>query len=464
MMAMKPDPGAGLDAWLAYLEVLHAKPIDMGLDRVRTVAQRLGLELPCVKIVVAGTNGKGSTCAMLEAMLLAAGYTVGLYTSPHLIAFNERIRLDGRSVPDERIVEQFERIEAARGTVSLTYFEVATLGALLIFQESAPDVAVLEVGLGGRLDAVNIVDADCAIVTSIDLDHMEWLGNTRDEIAFDKAHVFRPGRPAICADPMAPKTLVDHAEAIGADLWLFGRDFNYSGDRLQWAYGGRQQRRSSLAYPSLRGANQLLNASAALAALEALRDQLVVPQQAVRMGLQASLPGRLQILPGQPTVVLDVAHNPHAAAALGQNLDGMGFFAETHAVVGMMADKDIAGVIGKLATRVDHWYCAGLPAPRGKAGADLAAIVNQVLPTISGDPGHAGERAQASVRTPTVSVRRSTLARSADKPAPTVASFDDPVAAFQAAQERAAGNDRILVFGSFATVGPVLKCLGREVY
>lgn len=420
-----------LDQWLAHLETLHPKTIDMGLDRIRSVAQRLDLKLPFVKIVVAGTNGKGSTCAMLEAILISAGYRVGLYTSPHLVRFNERIRVNGELASDAQIIEQFERIDAVRGEISLSYFEYATLAALLLFDASRLDVAVLEVGMGGRLDAVNIVDADCSVVTSIDIDHAEWLGDTREKVGIEKAHVFRAGRPAICADPSPPATVAEHAEKIGADLWRFGKDFNYSGDRQQWAYGGREQRRNGLAYPALRGANQLLNASAALAAIESLRDKLAVPQQAVRVGLlQVSLPGRMQILPGKPAIVLDVAHNPHAASALAQNLNGMAYFPYTHAVVGMMRDKDLKAVVSKLAARVDHWYCASIEGARGATGEELAQIVRSVLP----------ENPDETI---------------------SVTSFDNPVQAFEKAREQASEDDRILVFGSFSTVGPILHKLGR---
>lgn len=429
-----PDPAATLAQWLAYLEALHPKTIELGLERVRQVAQRLDLSLDCIKIVVGGTNGKGSTCAMLEAMLLAAGYKVGLYTSPHLIDFNERARVNGQLVSDAALVEQFAVVEAARGDTSLTYFEFTTLAVLRLFQYARLDAVVLEVGLGGRLDAVNIVDADCAIVTSVDLDHTDWLGDTREKIGFEKAHIYRAGRPAICADPVPPQSLLDHAASIGADLWLFGRDYNYSGDRQQWSYGGRGQRRAALAYPALRGANQLLNASAALAALESLRDRLPVQQQAVRLGLlQATLPGRFQILPGQPTVILDVGHNPHAAAVLAQNLDNMGFHPYTHAVFGMLSDKDVAGVVAKLGARIDHWYCAGLPGPRGGTGQSLAGQVGRALPaTASGS-----ETA-------------------------TISAFDDPVQAYAAASAKAGEGDRIVVFGSFLTVAAVLQSLGRK--
>jgi dihydrofolate synthase/folylpolyglutamate synthase len=424
----RPDATSPLATWLAYLESIHARPIDMGLDRVREVAARMKLDLQAVKIVVGGTNGKGSTCAMLEAILLAAGYQVGLYTSPHLIDFNERARINGENATDAALTEQFAAVDAARGEVSLTYFELTTLAILRLFAQRKLDVVVLEIGLGGRLDAVNIVDADCAIVTSVDIDHTEFLGDTRELIGSEKAHIYRAGRPAICADPMPPASLVAHAEAIGADLWLFGRDFNYSGDKQQWSYGGRGQRRNSLAYPALRGANQLLNASAALAALEALRDQLAVPAQAVRLGLlQVQLPARFQILPGQPTVILDVAHNPHAAAVLGDNLGNMGFYPYTHAVLGMLSDKDIPGVIAKVARHVDHWYCTTLEGPRGLDGEALAAAL-----------------------------RAAGITEGADS---SITAWASPAEAFAAARARAGDGDRIVVFGSFLTVAGVVSSL-----
>jgi dihydrofolate synthase/folylpolyglutamate synthase len=294
---------------------------------------------------------------------------------------------------------------------------------------------VLEVGLGGRLDAVNIVDADCSIVTSVDIDHTDWLGTTREQIGFEKAHIFRAGRPAICSDPLPPQSLVDYATSIGADLWLFGRDFNYSGDRQQWAFAGRAQRRHAMAYPALRGANQLLNASAALAALESLRDRLTVAQQAVRLGLlQASLPGRFQILPGQPTVVLDVAHNPHAAAVLEKNLGNMGFHPYTHAVFGMLSDKDIESVVARMAPRIDHWYCAGLPGPRGLSGEALAARVRAVVERGDNPPD-----------------------------AVTVQAYGSVDAAYSAAREQCTPDDKIVVFGSFLTVAGVLGAAGQPV-
>lgn len=415
-----------LAQWLARIEGLHPRTIDLGLVRVREVAQRLSLSLPCTVITVGGTNGKGSTCAMLEAILLASGYRVGLYTSPHLVRFNERVRLDGLPVEDAALVEQFEAVEAARAGVSLTYFEFTTLAALRLFQQRAPDVVVLEVGLGGRLDAVNLVDADCAIVTSIDLDHAEYLGDTREQVGWEKAHIFRPGRPAICSDPMPPDSLVQYAESIGADLWLHGRDFNHSGDRQQWGYGGRRQRRSGMAYPALRGANQLQNAAGALAALEALRERLPVTQQAVREGLATvELPGRFQVLPGVPVVILDVAHNPHAAAHLAVNLDAMGAFRATFGVFGVMRDKDVDGIIAAIRHRIDHWLPVDLPGPRAAGAAWIAERLAAA--------GVAREGAKSSIEC-----------------------HASPAAALAAARSRAGGNDRIVVFGSFLTVADIL--------
>ena len=393
------------------------------------MAQRLELQMPATSIVVAGTNGKGSTCAMLEAILLAGGYRVGCYTSPHLVHFNERARLNGEPASDAQLIAQFEAIEDARLDTPLTWFEFTTLAILRLFQHTPLDAVVLEVGLGGRLDAVNLIDADCSILTCIDIDHVEFLGDTREQIGWEKAHVFRAGRPAICTDPVPPESVISHAQAIGADLWLFGRDFNYSGDRQQWSYGGRGQRRNSLAYPALRGANQLLNASGVLAVLESVRHTLPVSAQAIRQGFASvELPGRFQVLAGRPTVVLDVAHNPHAAAHLAANLDNMGFFPETYAVIGMLADKDIDATIAHLRKRVDHWICVDLHGPRAASAADVAAR----LRAAGINPGQ-GEDA---VRT--------------------IECSESPRSGLALARARADENDRIVVFGSFLTVADVL--------
>lgn len=417
-----------LKDWLALLESRHAEiHINMGLDRVRQVKERLALQFSCPVIMVAGTNGKGSTCAMLESILLQAGYRVGLYIKPHFLDFNERARLSGQLASDEALVASFQAVEAQRGVTDLTYFEFTTLAIMHLLSQAALDVVILEVGLGGRLDAVNVIDADVAIVTSVDIDHTDYLGDTREAIGFEKAGIFRPGKPAICSDPVPPQALIDHATKIGADLWLLGRDFNYSGDKQQWNYGGRSQRRNALAYPSLRGANQLLNACAALAALETLKLQLPIGAQEVRTGLvTVELPGRFQVLPGRPSVILDVAHNPHAAAALAQNLGNMGFFRYTYAVFGIMEDKDIGGVIAPMAEHIDHWCVADLPSPRSADSGDLCARLESL-------PKSDGKLEDFSVT-----------------------SFADPAAAFSNAISRAGEDDRIVVFGSFYTVAGVM--------
>jgi dihydrofolate synthase/folylpolyglutamate synthase len=413
-----------LQEWLAHCERLHPRTIELGLDRVKTVADRMGLRFDCPVITVAGTNGKGSTCAMLEAIALQAGYRTGVYTSPHLVHFEERCRIHGEIAKPQDLVPHFERVEAQRAGVTLTYFEFTTLAIMSLMAASKLDVAILEVGLGGRLDAVNIIDTDCAVVTSIDLDHMDYLGPDRESIGREKAGILRTGRPAIVSDPVPPQSVLDRATEIGADLWTLGRDFNFSGDKQQWAWAGRGRRYAGLAYPALRGANQLLNASGVLAALESLRARLPVTAQAVRNGLaMVELPGRFQIVPGQPALVLDVAHNPHSVAALVANLDAMGFYPVTHAVFGAMGDKDLAPMLQKMAPLVDRWYFTDLPTPR----AESAAVLQSKW------------KAQETRH----DVRASTHA--------------DPMAALDAAVAAADPADRIVVFGSFYTVGGVLK-------
>ncbi len=413
-----------LQDWLEFCERLHPVTIDMGLERVREVAERLSLRFECPVITVAGTNGKGSTCAMLEAILLQAGYRTGVYTSPHLVHFEERCRLSGNSASPEALAEAFAAVDAVRGEVSLTYFEFSTLAILWLMSRTGLDAVILEVGLGGRLDAVNIVDADCAVITSIDLDHMAILGNDRETIGREKAGIMRTGRPVVVSDPVPPQSVVDQAEAVGADLWRFGRDFNFSGDKQQWAWAGRGRRYSGMAYPALRGANQLVNASGVLAALEALRQRIPVTAQAVRNGLaMVELPGRFQIVPGEPVLVLDVAHNPHSVAALAENLDAMGFYPTTHAVFGAMADKDLLPMLQRLNPLIDRWYFTDLPLPRAAAAVDLQQIW----------------KGQNTRKDAVGSVHA------------------DPQAALQAAIAVADPTDRIVVFGSFHTVGGVLK-------
>src|SRR6478735_551310 len=364
-----------LNDWLAHCDRLHPKAIALGLDRVRAVADRMQLSFACPVVTVAGTNGKGSTCAMLEAIALQAGWKTGVYTSPHLVHFEERCRVRGEPVSADALVPHFARVEEARQGVQLTYFEFTTLAILSLLAASGLDLVVLEVGLGGRLDAVNIVDADCAVITSIDLDHQEFLGPDREAIGREKAGILRAGKPAVVSDPVPPRSVLAVAEELGVDLWLLGRDYNFSGDKQQWAWAGRGRRYAGLGYPALRGANQLVNASGVLAALTVLRDRVPVTAQAIRNGLaMVELPGRFQIVPGQPALVLDVAHNPHSVAALAANLDAMGFYPTTHAVFGAMGDKDLGEMLRRMDPLVDRWYFTDLPTQRADAAASLQAL------------------------------------------------------------------------------------------
>lgn len=425
-----------LPDWLVHCERLHPNTIEMGLERVRTVAQRVdsgrGIQPGCPVIVVAGTNGKGSTCAMLEAIYSQAGYRTGVYTSPHLVHFEERCRIQGQSAEAQQLVAAFAEIERARvgdGTtaqpeVALTYFEFTTLAIVLAMQHARLDVMILEVGLGGRLDAVNVFDADCAVITSIDIDHVEYLGPDRETIGYEKAGIMRTGRPVVVSDPVPPQSVLDRALEIGADLWRAGRDFHCGGDKQQWNWAGRSRRYPGLAYPALRGANQLVNAAGVLAVVEALHPVLPVTAQAVRNGLAlVELPGRFQIVPGQPALVLDVAHNPHSAAALAENLDAMGFYPTTHAVFGAMADKDLRPMFERLNPLIDRWYFTDLPTERAASAADLQTLWHSL---------NTRTDVQAS-------------------------QYPNPDAALQAAVSQADPADRIVVFGSFFTVGGVLQ-------
>jgi dihydrofolate synthase/folylpolyglutamate synthase len=399
--------------WLAFIERQHPQPIALGLDRVLEVRARLKAEISCPIITVGGTNGKGSTCAMLESILQAGGYRSALYTSPHLLRYNERVRIAGREAQDAALCDAFAAVESARGGVPLTYFEFATLAAFSLFSKENLDAAVLEVGLGGRLDAVNAVDADCAVLTSIGIDHVEYLGDTRETIGREKAGILRRARPAVIADPDPPQSVL----STDARLLLIGRDFGYVNQGTQWSWWGPSGKRSGLAHPALRGAIQLRNASAALAALDCLRERLPLAMQDVRRGLaEVSLPGRFQVLPGRPQVVLDVAHNPEAAALLAANLGDSGYAPETIAVFGMLMDKDIGGVVRAMAPRITRWHLATLPGPRGADAELLGKVLLQekILSPM---------RAHANVR-----------------------------AALAAARSEAGEGDKIVVFGSFLTV------------
>jgi dihydrofolate synthase/folylpolyglutamate synthase len=406
-----------LDDWLEYIGRQHPQAIAMGLERVQKVLKNLHIRLTSPVITVGGTNGKGSTCAMLESILRVAGYRTGLYSSPHLIRYNERVRISGAECEDSLLCEGFAAVEAARGETPLTYFEFGTLAAFWNFEREKVEALVLEVGLGGRLDAVNAVDADCAVLTSVGIDHVDFLGSDRESIGREKAGIFREGRPAVIAEPEPPRSVLD---ATGEKLF-FGKDFSCKAEGGQWTYTGPGGKRGGLAYPALRGAIQLRNASAAMCALDALR--LPIAMQEIRRGLgEVELPGRFQALPGRPQVILDVAHNPQAARTLAENLASSGYAPETYAVCGMLKDKDVAGVLRELAPRVTHWHLATLPGPRGALAEELAAHLEKN------------------------SVRK----------------FASPGEAMAAALERASENDKIVVFGSFLTVGEVITWLKQH--
>jgi len=403
-----------LAAWLDFIERQHPKTIALGLDRVAAVFQRMRIELAVPVITVAGTNGKGSTCAMLEAMLRAGGYRTALYTSPHLMHYNERVRIAGEEASDEALAESFDAVEAARDDTPLTYFEYGTLGALWLFAREKVEVTVLEVGLGGRLDAVNVIDTDCAVLTSVGIDHVDYLGPDRESIGREKAGIFRVGKPAVIAEPQPPRSVL----AAPGEKLLIGKDFGYADEKSQWSYWGPSGKRGGLAHPALRGATQLRNASAAMCALDCLHQKLPLAMQDIRRGLaEVTLPARFQVLPGRPQVILDVAHNVQAAEVLAENLATSGFSPETVAVCGMLRDKDIGGVLRTLAPRITRWHMASLSGPRAASAQDLARHV---------------EGAEC---------------------------FGSPAAALEAALSRANENDKIVVFGSFLTVGEVIGWL-----
>src|SRR3989338_5438215 len=408
--------------WLSYLESLHPKTIALGLERVAQVKQRLNLQPDFPIITVGGTNGKGSVCAMLESILHASGYRVGCYTSPHLLHYNERVRIAKHQASDAELCASFEKIEQVRGDIPLTYFEFGTLAAIQCFIGHKVEVAILEVGLGGRLDAVNAFDSDCAVVTSVDIDHTDYLGETREQIAFEKAGIFRAGKVAICADADVPQAIRNHAQQIGAKLWCIGSEFGFTPHQGQWDYRSLVGSRNALPHPALRGAFQLNNASAALAALDALKERLPVSMEAVRRGLvEVQLAGRFQVIPGRPQLILDVAHNPHAARSLAQSLAGLPPCPHTFAVFAMLRDKDMAGVAAALDPHIDTWLVAGIDTPRGAAAGELAQVLQNT--GVRGD----------------------------------IQSFPDVGEALRYAYNAAGENDRIAAFGSFYTVAEAMQ-------
>ena len=411
---------SSLEDWLAWQETAHPKKIDLSLDRVREVLHRLAPPLAGVPVItVAGTNGKGSTVAFIEAIYRAAGYRTGAYTSPHLLRYHERIRIAGQLPDDAALCAAFDRIDAARGAVSLTYFEWGTLAALDLFAAAGCEVLILEVGLGGRLDAVNAVDADVAIITSVDLDHQQFLGDTREAIGAEKAAIARPGRPLIVADPQPPASVPAYAEAIGAALWRYGADYAVRTGGDGWSLQSTAGDTPGLPLPGLGGAVQLRNAASAVLSVRLLRERLPLATAAFATGVrQARISGRFERRGHRPEWLLDVAHNPEAARNLATNLRAYPVAGRTLAVLAMLGDKDAAGVVAPLADSIDGWHLAGLAGPRGSTAEQLAARL-----------------------------RAAGVSKA-------IACHADVAAACRAAQDAAAGGTigRVLVFGSFVTV------------
>ncbi|WP_318510146.1 bifunctional tetrahydrofolate synthase/dihydrofolate synthase [Photobacterium leiognathi] len=414
---MAPQATASLSIWLKYLEQLHTSAIDLGLDRVKAVGQKADLlkPAPCV-ITVAGTNGKGSTCAMLEAILIEAGYKVGVYSSPHLVRYNERVRINNQELDDSEHTQAFASVEAARGDISLSLFEFGTLSALTLFKTHLVDVVVLEVGLGGRLDATNIVDHDVSVITSLAIDHVDWLGDNIDVIGYEKAGIFRSGKPAICGQPHPPATVPAHADDIGAELYQVGYQFEYQVEDNHWNWQCGAFDLTQLPLPNL----PLPNAATALMALGAA--ELDISEENIINGLKkAQLPGRMQRVSEQPLIIMDVAHNPHSAEYFANQLskikqkEGK---SKIHAVVAMLHDKDIASTIAAMRDTVDDWYPASLTGPR-------AATAEEILQHL---------------------------------PANCVG-FDKPESAFDQALTQAGEDDMVIVFGSFYTVGQITSHL-----
>lgn len=411
-----------LAEWLAWQETLHPKAIDLGLARVARVFENLGSKgRQPFTITVGGTNGKGSCVAMLEAILRGAGYKVGTYTSPHILRYNERIRINGRPVDDERICAAFGRVDEARGDTTLSFFEFGTLAALDIFSAEDLDVQVLEVGLGGRLDAVNLIDADASLIASIDIDHQDWLGETREAIGLEKAGIFRAGRAAVLGDPEAPASVVRYAEEREVPLHRLGREFGYEISDAGWIWRGGGIRLDNLPFPAIPGEHQLMNASAVLEVLHLVAGQRPVSEAAIREGLRSvNLPGRFQLFPGEVPVLLDVAHNPQAVKILAGHLRAHYPERRIHAVFAVMRDKDIAGILAHIQDLIGHWYLAPLRMPR----AALPEQLSEMLRTLGIAPVDLG--------------------------------FSDAAEAFAAARRNARNGDLILVFGSFFLVSEYL--------
>ncbi|MGH8282294.1 MAG: bifunctional tetrahydrofolate synthase/dihydrofolate synthase [Gammaproteobacteria bacterium] len=418
-----------LAEWLRWQEQLHPNPIDLRLDRVRRVLEAMKLGHPPYRVLtVGGTNGKGSCVAFLDAMLRAQGYKVGAYTSPHLLRYNERICINGGEATDGELCAAFERIDTARGDVSLTYFEFGTLAAFEIFHRHKIDVALLEVGMGGRLDAVNAVDADGALVVSVGLDHQEWLGKDRDSIGYEKAGIYRKQRPAVCGDRDPPPRLLDTAQQLDADLRILGRDFDWRMNGATWNWHDNDGEIRELPAPSLPGRIQYDNASSVLALLRLVQNQLPVGEDALREGLRtARISARFQRFSGEVECILDVAHNPDAARVLAMNLAANPVRGKTLAVVGIFRDKAIEEVTRALAPQIDRWFVAGLNGQRGQGAAETTERIRSVIPNAS------------------------------------MVEFSSVAEAHEAAESAAVPGDRIVVFGSFQTVSAVLALRSGQI-
>ena len=414
-----------LQEWLSWQQKLHFTSIDLGLERCTGVARELGLLSPDYRIItIAGTNGKGSCAMMLDMIMRRAGYRSGCYTSPHLHRYNERIRVDGLEVSDDKLCSSFSRIDQARHDVSLTYFEFGTLAALDIFQHSQLDVAILEVGLGGRLDAVNMLDADVALLCTIDIDHVRWLGQDRNAIGHEKAGIFRPRRPAVCADPDPPESVMRHAAAIGTELYVSGRDFFYEINGDSWSWHSRGRSLHDLPRPDPYNDRQVQNAAAVLMVLELLQRDFPMAQEILRGALAAfQAPGRCQVVNDEIPVVFDVAHNPQAVANLKNCLEKMPPVKSTHMVVGFLNDKDYAQMLQLLSGRAEYWYLVSLE--------DERRLDAKVLMEHLTGPGLTGK----------------------------VSVFDSVAQAMSSARTRAVRGDRIVVTGSFITVGAAMSWL-----
>jgi len=413
-----------LTDWLGYIESIHPSTIDLTLERTRIVIERLNLDISFPILTVGGTNGKGSTCSILESIYKEAGYKVACYTSPHFLNFNERIKIQTLAVSDEVICEAFSRIESAREGVTLTYFEYGTIAAMIIFSEAHVDVAILEVGLGGRLDAVNVFDADCAIVTTVDLDHMDYLGHTREAIGFEKAGIYRTEKTSICGDFDPPQSLIKHAELIHADLKIIGKDFGYEAHHDSFDFLIDSNFVMNLPLPKLQGDFQLANATNALMAVKAMEDKLPLTEISIQKGITLTLlPGRFQEVKKMPSLILDVAHNPQAARSLSHNLKTHVVPGKTIAVFSILKDKDIFGVINELNLDIDDWFIAEIQNERAASIENISNTIQKINPSAH------------------------------------IEAFKNIQEAYQFASKEVTRNDRIIVFGSFFTVADIMKII-----